>query len=417
MTTIGVIGLGYVGLPLAIGFSSAGHDVVGFDVSEPSVALLLSGRSQVDDVTDHEIGDYLASGSVFSTDPSGLNGCSVFIICVPTPLDASGHPDLGHVEAATRTVGAVLSEGDLVILESSTHPGTTDSVVAPLLEKLSGLSVGKGFSLAYSPERIDPGNPQFGLDNTPKIVGGYDDTSTKRAADVYSSIGISVVEAKGLREAEIAKLLENTYRHVNIALVNEMVKFCRPLGIDLWDAIRCAATKPFGFEAFYPGPGVGGHCIPIDPHYLSYQVRIQLGRPFRFVELAQEINASMPAYVVERVTEELNESGLSLKGSRVLIVGVTYKANVSDLRETPALPLARLLRDRGAVVEFADPHVQRWVVDNVEVPRYEFSAPSEHDIALLLQNHSLIEDADILRCATIILDTRAHLSAPHVRYL
>lgn len=417
MTSLGVIGLGYVGLPLAVGFASRGHSVVGFDVNASTVELLRSGRSHVDDVAEDDIRDYLDSGSRFSTDSSILRDCSVFVICVPTPLDGSGHPDLGHVRAATQIVGAALSEGDLVILESSTHPGTTDSVVAPLLEDVSGLSAGSDFLLAYSPERIDPGNPTFGIDNTPKIVGGIDSSSTTKAAEIYASIGISVVEAKGLREAEMAKLLENTYRHVNIALVNEMVKFCRPLKIDLWDAIRCASTKPFGFEAFYPGPGVGGHCIPIDPHYLSHQVRIQLGRPFRFVELAQEINASMPAYVVERVMEELNEIGLALKGSQVLIVGVTYKPNVSDMRETPAVPLARLLRDRGALVEFFDPYIPTWAVDNVEVPRRELTDSRENDISVVLQNHSVVGDADILQSASLVLDTRAILTAPHVRHL
>ena len=417
MNHVGVLGLGYVGLPLAIGLNRAGNQVVGLDINQTVVDSLCNGTSVVDDVTPLEVRGFLDDGSTFTHDPTDLAECSVFIICVPTPLDESGHPDLSYVRAAGESVGRVMKPNSLVILESSTHPGTTDGVLAPILEAVSGLRAGESFSLAYSPERIDPGNPKFRLENTPKIVGGLDTASLERAVDLYARMGIEVVQAKGLREAETAKLLENTYRHINIALVNEMVKFCRPLGIDLWNAIDCAASKPFGFEAFYPGPGVGGHCIPTDPHYLSHQVRIQLGRPFRFVELAQEINASMPAYVVERVQDELNIRGKPLQDSRIVLLGVTYKPNVSDLRETPAIPIARLLRERGAEISYVDPYVPQWFVDGVEVARWEISELGSSDLVLLLQDHEEFLQPNSLESDIPLLDTRAVVTGANVAYL
>ena len=417
MHHVGVLGLGYVGLPLAVGLNRAGNRVVGLDINQAVVDSLSSGMSVVDDVTDPEVRGYLDDGSTFTNDRTKLAQCSVFIICVPTPLDESGHPDLSYVKAAGESIGQVMKPDSLVILESSTHPGTTDGVLAPILEMASGLRAGESFCLAYSPERIDPGNPKFRLENTPKIVGGLDEESLDRAVELYASMGIEVVQAKGLREAETAKLLENTYRHINIALVNEMVKFCRPLGIDLWNAIDCAASKPFGFEAFYPGPGVGGHCIPIDPHYLSHQVRIQLGRPFRFVELAQEINASMPAYVVERVQDELNTRGKALRGSHVAILGVTYKPNVSDQRETPAIPIVKLLLERGAEIAYVDPHVPQWSIGGVEVTRWELSDLVRSDLVLLLQDHEEFLEPNSLGSEIPVLDTRAVLTGANVAYL
>lgn len=417
MRHVGVLGLGYVGLPLAVGLSRAGNRVVGLDINNAVVDSLCIGTSVVDDVTDSEVRGYLDDGSTFTNDQNELADCSVFIICVPTPLDESGHPDLSYVKAAGESIGLVMKPDSLVILESSTHPGTTDGILGPILETFSGLRAGESFSLAYSPERIDPGNPKFRLENTPKIVGGLDTKSLERAVDLYAGMGIEVVQAKGLREAETAKLLENTYRHINIALVNEMVKFCRPLGIDLWNAIDCAASKPFGFEAFYPGPGVGGHCIPIDPHYLSHQVRIQLGRPFRFVELAQEINSSMPAYVVERVQDELNMRGKALHGSRIAILGVTYKPNVSDQRETPAIPIVKLLRERGAEIAYVDPHVQQWTVGGVEVTKWELPDLVSSDLVVLLQDHEEFLQARALGSEIPLLDTRAVLTGANVAYL
>ena len=417
MSHVGVLGLGYVGLPLAVGLNRSGNRVVGMDINPAVVDSLYRGTSVVDDISDPEVRGYLDDGSTFTCEVADLADCSVFIICVPTPLDASGHPDLSYVKAAGEAIGRVMKPHSLVILESSTHPGTTDGVLAPVIEETSGLQAGESFSLAYSPERIDPGNPKFRLENTPKIVGGLDEKSLDWAAGLYSSMGIEVVRAKGLREAETAKLLENTYRHINIALVNEMVKFCRPLGIDLWNAIDCAASKPFGFEPFYPGPGVGGHCIPIDPHYLSHQVRIELGRPFRFVELAQEINASMPAYVVERVQDELNSQGKALQGSRIAILGVTYKRNVSDLRETPAIPIAKLLRGRGAELSYVDPHVPQWSVDGSKVTKWQMNDLGGSDLVILLQDHEEFLQPNLLGSETPILDTRAVLTGTNVSYL
>ncbi len=402
-----VIGLGYVGLPLAVQAARAGFRVTGYDTRPEITGGLMAGRSHVDDVTDAEVAGMLAQGFRAVCDEAQAGTADVIVICVPTPLSVADGPDLSAVRAATATAGRLLRPGALVSLESTTYPGTTDEVVRPLLEKVSGLSAGIGFSLAFSPERIDPGNPQYGLRNTPKIIGGVTPSCADAAADFYGQICDQVVRAKSAREAEMAKLLENTYRHVNIALVNEMAIFCRELGVDLWDAIRCAATKPFGFQAFYPGPGVGGHCIPIDPNYLSYKVRT-LGYPFRFVELAQEINGRMPGYVTERAAELLNRNAQALNGARVLLLGVTYKRDIADQRESPARPIARKLRRRGAAVAFHDPHVPQWQVDDVTVPRAGDldAAVAAADLVILLQPHEAYDLARIAGTARLLLDTR-----------
>lgn len=340
-----IVGQGYVGLPLAQAAARAGWMVHGLDVTESLVEMLNDGRSHVDDLSDADIKEMQNFGFRATTDPSVVSDSAVVVICVPTPLGEGGSPDLGAVKAASRTVGDNLRAGTTVILESTTYPGTTDSVVKPILEMASGLTAGTDFQLAYSPERVDPGSKDFGIKNTPKLMGGLDDASTQAAVAFYGTFVDKPVAMDGMREAETAKLLENTFRHVNIALVNEMSKFCKELDIDIWEVIRGASTKPFGFMKFTPGPGVGGHCIPIDPNYLSYEVRNQLGYPFRFVELAQEINNSMPRYVADRVGELLNEHRKPLNGSDVLILGVTYKADIADQRESPATPVAELLRE------------------------------------------------------------------------
>jgi UDP-N-acetyl-D-glucosamine dehydrogenase len=311
-----------------------------------------------------------------------------------------------------------LRRGMLVVLESTTYPGTTDEVVRPLLEEASGLTVGRDFYLAFSPERIDPGNEMYGLRNTPKVVGGQTPACADAASRFYGKLCDQVVRAKSAREAEMAKLLENTYRHVNIALVNEMAAFCHELGVDLRDAIQCAATKPFGFQAFYPGPGVGGHCIPIDPNYLSYKVRT-LGYPFRFVELAQEINARMPSYVADRAAELLNNHGQALNGARVLLLGVTYKKDIADQRESPALPLARKLLTRGAVLFFHDPSVPAWQVDGKPVPRADHldAMIASVDLVILLQDHAGYDLDRITSRARFVLDTRGRIAGPHVSVL
>ncbi|MEU7001612.1 nucleotide sugar dehydrogenase [Nonomuraea sp. NPDC046570] len=407
---LAVIGLGYVGMPLAKEAVAAGLRVVGVDVDLRKIDALNAGRSYIDDLTDADLEHMLASGFSATADESVLAASNTIVICVPTPLDEDHRPDLSAVEGATKSVARNLSKGTLVVLESTTWPGTTDEVARPLLEA-SGLVAGEDFQLAFSPERIDPGNPKYGMRNTPKVVGGYTATCRDRAAAFYSKFVEQVVPVSGTREAEMAKLLENTYRHVNIALVNEMAIFCDELGIDLWESIEAAATKPFGFQKFLPGPGVGGHCIPVDPSYLSYTVR-KLGYPFRFVELAQEINERMPSYVVARVQRLLNRHKKPVNGSKVVMLGVTYKPDIADERETPALPVARALLELGAELTFVDPYVKQWSVDGTSVPREEDLAEAVHnaDVTLLMQQHALFDLAMVEEKARLVLDTRGVLA-------
>ena len=413
-----VIGLGYVGLPLALEAIRAGMSVIGLDTSQVVVEGLNKGLSHIDDINDADVVSMLERGFSATTDPFCLAEAEVAVICVPTPLDSELGPNLGAVDSAARAVAQHLNRGMLVVLESTTYPGTTEEVLVPILES-SGLKVGREFHCAFSPERIDPGNNRFTLRNTPKVVGGVTDSCTERAVDFYSKLVDEVVVAAGVREAEMTKLLENTYRHINIALVNEMAQFCAELDIDLWDAIRCASTKPFGFAAFYPGPGVGGHCIPIDPNYLSHRVKTHLGYSFRFVELAQEINAGMPGYVARRLQDLLNDSGRPVRGSKVLILGVTYKADITDQRESPAVDVARALLALGASIKFHDPFVAEWVVDGAIIERVEHlgTGLAETDVAVLLQAHRLFDREILGASATPVLDTRGVLSGPHVTRL
>jgi len=408
-----IIGLGYVGLPLAQEAVRVGLSVTGLDVKQATVDGLSAGRSHIDDLSDADIAAMVAGGFRATTDPAHTPDPDVIVICVPTPLSESDGPDLTAVRAASQTAGKLLRRGTLVVLESTTYPGTTDEVVRPLLEKASGLTAGIDFNLAFSPERIDPGNARYGIRNTPKVVGGLTPACTQAAAAFYAHVCDTGVTAKSAREAEMAKLLENTYRHVNIALVNEMAIFCHELGVDLWDAIRCAATKPFGFEAFYPGPGVGGHCIPIDPNYLSYKVRTELSYPFRFVELAQEINSRMPGYVVDRAAELLNNDAKPLNGARVLLLGVTYKKDIADQRESPARPIARKLLARGATLSYHDPYVTSWQVDGRDIARAD-APTAAADLTILLQAHTCYDLADIAARAHLLFDTRGKLSGPTV---
>jgi UDP-N-acetyl-D-glucosamine dehydrogenase len=406
-----VIGLGYVGLPLVREAASVGLRVVGYDIGQGVVDSLNSGRSHVDDISAGDVARMLAAGFRATTDESAVGEPDTIVICVPTPLSEADGPDLTAVRAAAETAGRLLQRGTLVVLESTTYPGTTDELVRPILEKASGLNAEVDFHLAFSPERIDPGNPVYGLRNTPKVVGGLTPDATAAAARFYGKVCDQVVEARSPREAEMAKLLENTYRHVNIALVNEMAVFCHELGIDLWDAIRCASTKPFGFQPFYPGPGVGGHCIPIDPNYLSYKVRT-LGYPFRFVELAQEINSRMPGYVVDRVAELLNRHAKPLNGANVLLLGVTYKRDIADQRESPARPIARRLLGRGAVLAYHDPHVPDWAIDGQPVRRAT-DLDTEivtADVTILLQDHSVYHLEQLAAESKLFFDTRGKLA-------
>ena len=417
-TDVVVIGLGYVGLPLAQEASRSGLSVLGFDVNADVVANLNAGRSHVDDLSDSEVAEMLTQGFRATTDEAEIASADTAVICVPTPLSEDGGPDLGAVIAATKTVARQLRPGMLVVLESTTYPGTTDEVVKPLLAD-AGFEIGTEVCLAFSPERIDPGNTTFGMKNTPKVVGGTTPRCTERATSFYERFVDTVVPAKGTREAETAKLLENTYRHINIALVNEMARFCHDLGIDLWDVIKMASTKPFGFQAFYPGPGVGGHCIPIDPNYLSHNVRSRLGYPFRFVELAQEINATMPQYVVRRAQDILNDDARALRGAHILLLGVTYKANIADQRESPAVPLAAQLQRAGAVVEFHDPKVQTWHLASGDIERVADLevAVKDADLVILVQSHQSYDLDALSSNAQRFFDTRGVTSSPEVHRL
>lgn len=416
---VAVFGLGYVGLPLIRACLNANHTVIGFDIDEEKINQLNEGISYVDDVQNDEIADWLTRGFTPTSDPQLLTNIDVFIICVPTPLTKAGGPDLSAVEAATRTIEECLSAKmatdtttPLVVLESTTYPGTTEEIVKPILEK-NGLVAATDFHLAFSPERIDPGNTTWTFENTPKVVGGLTEECTEVAVAFYAPLTTQVVTTKGLKEAEMAKLLENTYRHVNIALVNELWKLSHELGIDIWDVINAAETKPYGFQAFRPGPGVGGHCIPIDPNYLSHKVKSELGQPFRLVELAQEINASMPDFVIRRAQEILNDNGKSLKGSKVLILGIAYKKDVGDLRESPAIPVIKGLQRRGATVGFNDPFIAEVAIAGDLVQRVDCWAEAVRtvDLVILMQNHGvyldLHEKVDLLR----LLDTRGVISS------
>ena len=409
-----VIGLGYVGLPLAIEASRAGLTVTGFDTNRAVIDGLNSARSHIPDVADSDIKRMLEGGFKATGDEAMIGPPGTVIICVPTPLADDKGPDLSSVISAASLTSRLLRSGMLVVLESTTYPGTTDEIVRPLLEERSGLQAGRDFALAFSPERVDPGNPDWGIRNTPKVVGGITPSCSEAAEIFYGKICDQVIKAASAREAEMAKMLENTYRHVNIALVNEMAIFSHELGVDLWDAIRCAATKPFGFQAFYPGPGIGGHCIPIDPNYLSHRVRT-LGYPFRFVELAQEINGRMPGYVVDRAVWLLNDKKKALNGALVLLAGVTYKKDSADMRETPAVPVARKLLRGGARLSYADPYVREWQVDGRPIENTGLSAGAVEaaDLVILLQAHSAFDVDGLASHAQVFLDTRGASHGGH----
>jgi UDP-N-acetyl-D-glucosamine dehydrogenase len=406
---LAVMGLGYVGMPIARETARAGLRVVGIDVDQVRVDRLNAGRSHVDDLSDDDVAALLARGFHATADPGAVASADTVIICVPTPLDQDRRPDLGAVTGATEMIAENLRADTLVILESTTWPGTTEQVVRPLLEK-SGLSAGIDFHLAYSPERIDPGNPDYGVRNTPKIVGGLTPACLDRAVAFYSKFVDQVVPVRGTGEAEMAKLLENTYRQVNIALVNEIAMLCEELAIDVWDTITAAATKPFGYQAFRPGPGVGGHCIPVDPSYLSHRVR-RLGHQFRFAELAQQINDRMPAYVAERAVRLLHRRGRCANGAAVALLGVTYKPDIADSRESPAEAVAASLTAAGARVGYVDPLIEDWSARGVPVARTPDleEALAAADLAILLQPHRAFDLDLIATRGSLVLDTRGVL--------
>ena len=386
--TVGVIGLGYVGLPLIVEFAKAGFSAIGFDIEPSKVDQINQGESYIPDVPSDELALVVRAGRlVATTDVGRLNEVDTVNICVPTPLRKTRDPDLSYVVAAAESVAAHLHDGQLVILESTTYPGTTEEVVRPMLER-GGLEAGRDFFLAFSPERVDPGNAEWRTANIPKVVGGTDAESTDAAVALYRQIVKEVVPVSSTRVAEMVKLLENTFRAVNIGLVNELALMCRDLDVNVWEVIDAAKTKPFGFMPFYPGPGLGGHCIPIDPFYLSWKAR-QSGFESRFIELAGHINSGMPRYVLERISDALNGVAKPLKGSRIHLFGIAYKADVSDVRESPAIDVAELLHERGAIVSFSDPFVGHLVVGSLKASAVEPQAAFDRgvDCAIITTPH------------------------------
>ncbi len=414
-----IAGQGYVGLPLAVRAAQVGHSVVGFDVDEERIKRLAAGESYVDDVSSAELRAILDAGTFQpSADPRSCAGFDVAVIAVPTPL-REGTPDLRYIEESARTLARYLRPGATVALESTTYPGTTTDLVAPLLEEGSGLLAGVDFHLGYSPERIDPGNRRWNLVTTPKVVSGIDAASLAHVRAFYASVVEHTVPVSGPKVAELAKLMENTFRHVNIALVNELAVFAHDLGIDVWEAIEAASSKPFGYMPFVPGPGVGGHCLPIDPSYLSWRVQRALGQSFRFVELANDINNHMPDYVVRRLVAALNQRRKAVNGSTVLLLGLAYKKNSGDARESPARRVASLLLDMGAEVRAADPHVvedahvDRRVI-RVTVTEEQVAAA---DAVILLADHDAFDLALVVEHAGYVLDTRHRVTGPNVESL
>ncbi|WHT22850.1 nucleotide sugar dehydrogenase [Crossiella sp. CA-258035] len=412
-----VIGLGYVGLPLARLAGATGLAVAGYDLSPSVVAQLNQGRPTTPDVAPAEVSALLATGFQATTDPAVIAAADTVVICVPTGLTSDGSPDPGPLRAAAETVAARLRPGMLVVLESTSYPGTTDEVLRPILERGSGLRAGEDFHLGFSPERIDPGNRRYGLRNTPKVVSGHTPLCAKHVAAFYQDLVDTVVIASGTREAEMAKLLENTFRLVNIALVNEVAVFCRQAGIDVWDVLHCAASKPYGFAAFTPGPGVGGHCIPVDPRYLLSKAE-STGFEFSLVNAAFQANERMPDYVAERAADLLADSG-GLAGAEVLLLGVTYKPDVPDLRGSPAFAVVEALRRRGADLSYHDPHTSRFVVADVPVPRELdlAAALGRAELTILLQDHRCYQPSRLARAARLLFDTRGTVPGGSVAHL
>jgi UDP-N-acetyl-D-glucosamine dehydrogenase len=412
-TKLVVVGQGYVGLPLALAAVDAGYDVVGFDRDRDRTKRLAAGDSYVEDISDARLSAALATGRYHpSDDAASMALFDVAVIDVPTPLE-EGVPKLDYVEDAAATLATHLRRGATVVLESTSYPGTTEELVVPILEDGSGLVAGDDFHVGYSPERIDPGNQAWRLENTPKVVSGIDRPSLEAVTAFYGDLVGETVPVSGTREAELTKLLENTFRHVNIALVNELAMFASDLDIDIWEAIDAASTKPFGYMRFTPGPGVGGHCLPIDPSYLSWKVRRSLGRSFRFVELANDVNEHMPDYVVRRLTLAFNEQGRSINGSRILLLGIAYKRNTGDAREAPGTVIARSLAALGADLRIADPHVAG---EAIAYPRVDATAEevAAADAVVLITDHDAFDYDLVATHARYVLDTRNRLDGPAV---
>ncbi|HET9708018.1 MAG TPA: nucleotide sugar dehydrogenase [Gemmatimonadales bacterium] len=408
----GIVGLGYVGLPLAMELVRAGYRVLGFDISKRVVDGLNAGRSHIQDIPSDVLAQAVKAGKFSATtDLSRLSEPDAISIAVPTPLSKTKDPDVSYVLSATESIKKTLRRGQLVILESTTYPGTTRELMLPALES-TGLKVGEDFFLAFSPERVDPGNPKYNTRNTPKVVGGLTPNCLQVTVALYEPAIERIVSVTSTEAAELVKILENTFRSVNIGLVNEMAIVCDKLGVDVWEVIDAAATKPFGFMKFTPGPGVGGHCIPLDPHYLAWKMRT-LNYRTRFIELAGEINAEMPEYWVARVADKLNDQGKAVRGSTVLVLGVAYKKDIDDIRESPALDVIRLLEQRGAIVKYHDPHVPKLHEDGVELESIALTADMLHgtDCVVIVTDHTGMDYALVAREAKLVVDTRHALPA------
>lgn len=416
--TIGVVGLGYVGLPLIVEFCLKGFEGIGFEVDEKKAAEINSGRSYIVDVTSENVAKCVENGKLTATtDFAQLNECDVIIICVPTPLRKTKDPDMSYIIAAGEEIQKYMRRVQLIILESTTYPGTTDEVLQPMFEE-KGFKLDEDFLLAFSPERVDPGNPQYQTHNIPKVVGGVSKDSTEIAALLYGEVVEQVHSVSSARVAEACKLWENTFRAINIGMANEMARLCNALGIDTWEVVRAAATKPFGFMPFYPGPGIGGHCIPLDPHYLSWKAR-QHGFDSQFISLAEQVNSGMPAYVVKLVSTALNDVKKAVNGSKILILGVAYKKDIDDMRESPALSIIDLLRSRGADLAYHDPFVPEVTFDHAYTigeaePLFNSELTDElvknSDCVIICTEHSDIDYHKICELAPLIVDTRNALS-------
>jgi len=417
-TKVVIVGQGYVGLPVAMRAVQVGFNVVGVDIDKRRVSELTAGRSYVEDIPSAQLQAAMATGRYKASDSyDDAAHFAIAVITVPTPLRET-LPDLSFIEDSARELGQHLTAGATVILESTTYPGTTQELMVPVLETESGLTAAKDFYVGYSPERIDPGNPTYGFVETPKVVSGIDNASLDRVQTFYGSLVDTTVPVSSPKEAELTKLLENTFRHVNIALVNELAVFAHQLGINIWESIDAASTKPFGYMRFTPGPGVGGHCLPVDPSYLSWQVRRQLGQSFRFIELANDVNDHMPNYVIQRITSMLNDKSQAVRGSNVLLIGLAYKKNTGDIRESPALKLIDLLNDLGAHVAGVDPHVEeyRWP-NNLGHETLNPQSIVNADLVVIVTDHDALNLEVLLEHDTAVLDTRNRLRGPNIEHL
>jgi len=410
--TIGVVGLGYVGLPLAVEFAEAGFHVIGLDVQQAKVDQLNAGKSYIADILSERVEPLVNCGKLRATTSyDDLKQVDAISICVPTPLRKTRDPDMSFIIQASQSISKICHNGMLIVLESTTYPGTTEEIILPEIVK-NGMTVGEDVFIAFSPERIDPGNKEYTVRNTPKVVGGITPNCTEVTQALYASAVDRIVPVSSPTSAEMVKLLENTFRAVNIGLVNEMVLMCDKLGIDVWEVIQAAATKPFGFMPFYPGPGLGGHCIPVDPHYLSWKLKT-LNYNARFIELASEVNTSMPYYVIDKITDALNDQERAVRGSNVLVLGVAYKRDVDDVRESPALDIISLLKQKGANVSYHDPHVPEIQLDNnsrLQCVPYSTDILTKAHCVVIVTNHSIFNWQEIADHSSVIVDTRHVMS-------